>query len=148
MGVDVEFSGMPELIEKLEATNGRFNTVENQALKAGAQPILEDMKNTTAFKDRTGRLRKSLKISGIKRTGGRKSVWVGDTDGKCNYSWFVEFGHSIGQSRKNMSAKDKRAGKLNKVTYAPARPFVAPALERHKREAIEIIKAELRQAIK
>ena len=148
MGVDVEFSGMSELIEKLEATNGRFNTVENKALKAGAQPMLEDMKSTNAFKDQTGNLRKSLKISGIKRTGGRKSVWVGDVDAECRYSWWVEFGHSLGQSRKNMSAKDKRAGKLNKVTYAPARPFVAPALERHKREAIEIIKAELRRAIK
>lgn len=148
MGVDVEFFGMSNLIEKLEATNGRFNTVENQALKAGAQPMLEDMKNTNAFKDQTGNLRKSLKISGIKRSGGRKFVWVGDVDAKCGYSWWVEFGHSVGQSKKNMSAKDKRAGKLDKVTYAPARPFVAPAFERHKHEAIEIIKAELRQAIR
>ena len=148
MGVDVELSGMSNLIEKLEATNGRFNTVENKALKAGAQPMLEDMKSTNAFKDQTGNLRKSLKISGIKRSGGRKFVWVGDVDAECRYSWWVEFGHSLEQSKKNMSAKDKRAGKLDKVTYAPARPFVAPAFERHKREAIEIIKAELRQAIK
>lgn len=148
MGVDVEFSGMPELIEKLEATNGRFNTVENQALKAGAQPILEDMKNTTAFKDRTGRLRKSLKISGIKRAGGRKSVRVGDTDGECNYSWFVEFGHSIGQSKKNMAKHDQAKGKLSKVTYAPAHPFVGPAFERHKAEAMQIIAEKIRQAIK
>ena len=148
MGVDVELSGMSNLIEKLEATNGRFNTVENKALKAGAQPMLEDMKSTNAFKDQTGNLRKSLKISGIKKKNGVKFVWVGDTDAKCRYSWWVEFGHSLEQSKKNMSPRDKRAGKLDKVTYAPARPFVAPAFERHKREAIEIIKAELRQAIK
>lgn len=129
MGVDIEFTGMSELIEKLQATNAKFNSVENRSLKAGAQPILDDMKNTTAFKDDTGDLRKALAVGRISTKNGVKSIKIGVLQGdisKAYYGKFIEFGTS----------------------KMPARPFIQPAYERHKREVAEIIKEEIQRALK
>ena len=70
--------------------------IEGKSLVEAVQPILEDMKNTSAFKDRTGKLRKSLKISKPKKAqyGSGRVVWIGDVDKKANYSWFLEYGDS------------------------------------------------------
>ncbi|QCH27985.1 HK97-gp10 family putative phage morphogenesis protein [Clostridium tyrobutyricum] len=128
MAADIELNGMSELIEKLEATNAKAKSIENNALKAGAQPIFEDMKNTTAFKDKTGDLRKALTVGKIRTKDGVKSIQIGIEGGYVKYFYgkFIEFGTS----------------------QIPARPFIHPAYERHKRETIEIIKSELRQALK
>ncbi|MDV3428357.1 MAG: HK97 gp10 family phage protein [Bacillota bacterium] len=128
MAADIELNGMSELIEKLEATNAKAKSIENNALKAGAQPIFEDMKNTTAFKDKTGDLRKALTVGKIKTKNGVKSIQIGIERGYVKYFYgnFLEFGTS----------------------KMPARPFIHPAYLRHKQETLEIIKSYLRQALK
>jgi HK97 gp10 family phage protein len=128
MPVDIDLSGMSELIEKLEAKNAKAKSIENNALKAGAQPIFEDMKNTTAFKDKTGRLRKALTVGKIGTKNGVKSIRIGIERGYVENFWgnFIEFGTS----------------------KMVARPFVHPAYLRHRKESKEIIKSYLRQALK
>ncbi|OAA94086.1 MULTISPECIES: HK97-gp10 family putative phage morphogenesis protein [Clostridium] len=129
MSVDVELTGISELIEKLQATNAKFNSVENKALKAGARPILDDMKTTKAFKDRSGDLRDDLSIGSIRSKNGIKSIQIGIDKNDISavyYGKFIEFGSS----------------------HEVAKPFIQPAYERHKKEAVEIIKEEIRQALK
>ena len=128
MSADLEISGMQELLDKVQELGKKATKIQNQALLKAAQPILDDAVQTTTFTDRTGRLRKSLKISRPKSKGDTKYVLVGIDKGDISevfYSKFHEFGSS----------------------HEPARPFLAPAYERHKKEALEIIKNELRMAL-
>jgi HK97 gp10 family phage protein len=129
MSTDIKFEGMSELIEKLESKNARFNSIENMALKLGAEPILEDTKNTNSFKNRSGNLKKALAVGKIKTKNGVKSIKIGVSRGdnsSAYYGKFIEFGTS----------------------KMPAKPFIEPAFEKHKGEAIEIIKQEIKGALK
>lgn len=148
MGIDIELVGLDELVNKLELMGTKTNAIIEPALKAAAAPILLEAKTTAEFIDRSGHLRDSMKISDVKNIAGSKAIWVGDVDKKANYSWYVEFGHSKAQSIKNMSAKDKEVGKLDKVTFAPPHPFLRPAFQNHIDEAKEIMKTCLAEALK
>lgn len=148
LGVNMSLEGMDALINKIELMGIKTNAVISPALKAAAEPVLNEAKGTAAFIDKTGNLRKAMKISNVKTIKGVKAVWVGDVDKQANYSWYVEFGHSKAQSIKNMSAKDKQAGKLVKVTNAAPHPFLQPAFQNHEEESKQIIKAYLQAALK
>jgi HK97 gp10 family phage protein len=125
MGVDISLVGMGDLIDELERMGANISKVEGDALRAGAAPILSEAQQTTAFHDRTGDLRKSLSLSGIKSQKGMRYILAGSFDKKVFYGRPVEFGTS---------------------KSAP-HPFLAPAFERHKAEAQEIIANKLREAL-
>lgn len=125
---ELEVKGMQELVDKVKQLGNKAKKIENQALLKGAEPILKEAVSTTEFHDRTGRLRKNLKISRPKSKGDTKYVLVGIDKGDISeifYGKFLEFGTS----------------KMN------ARPFLGPAYESKKEEAKEIIKQELRNAL-
>ncbi len=124
MSIDIEFVGMDKLLEKIESMGSAANRIMSNAVKEAAQPILEEAKRLCPV--RTGKLRDSLKISGVKSKKGTKYVWVGDVDNQVGYSWFVEYGHS----------------------KAKPHPFLHPAYEKKKKEALEIMKNKLIEAIK
>lgn len=113
MSCSLEMKGMDDLIKRFEEMGKKSTSVMNEALIEGSQPVLDEMKSTNAFKDRTGRLRESLKISKVRTSKGGKLIWVGDVDASCGYSWYVEYGHS----------------------KAAARPFIRPAWNKRKNEA-------------
>jgi phage protein, HK97 gp10 family len=128
MGVDIDLFGMSELIEELELNVSNASKIENEALIAAAEPIINDAKQTTEFADRSGKLRGSLKVSKVKTKKDGKYVLAGAFDNDVYYAKMVEYGHS---------------GKT-----AKAHPFLAPAFERHEKEALEIITNKLREALK
>jgi len=115
MSADMELQGFEDIMKKIEDMGRKGSKAENNAITKGAEPVLEDAKNTTAFKDRTGKLRKSLDISKVKNGKEGKYVWIGDIDKQANYSWYVEYTH----------------------------PFLRPAFEKNKDEVFRIIKEEL-----
>jgi len=126
MGATMEFDGLGTLLDDLNRMSGETEKIIDDALQAGAKPILNDAKNTRAFKDVSGDLRKSLSVSKAKKTkAGNKYVLVGTLDSKVFYGRMVEFGTS----------------------RANARPFLRPAFERNKAEATEIIIKHLKEAI-
>ena len=95
MAANLEVKGMPELVEMIQEMGQKANKIQNQALLKAAQPILDDAVTTTAFSDRTGRLRKALKVSRPKTSGGTKYVLVGIDKGDISevfYGKFLEFG--------------------------------------------------------
>lgn len=128
MSADLEIKGMSELVDKVQELGRKGNSIQNEALLKAAQPILDEAVKTTQFHDRTGRLRKNLKISRPKSNGSTKYVLIGIDKSDISeifYGKFIEFGTS----------------------KHPARPFLHPAYLNHKEEAKEIIKNELRNAL-
>lgn len=96
MSAAFEVEGLDTLLRRLENMGKEGSIIEGESLVEAVQPMLEDMKNTNAFDDRSGKLRKSLKISKPKkaRYGSGRVVWIGDVDKKANYSWYLEYGDS------------------------------------------------------
>jgi len=125
MGTTFDLQGFEELSKKLESMGKKGTKIEDNALISAAIPILEDAKNTAAFDDVTGKLRKSLKISKVKKSKSGKTVWVGDVDKEANYSWYVEYGSS-------------------KVR---PRAFLKPAFDKNKDKVLENIKKEIIKGI-
>lgn len=123
MSVEITLDGVSELIDQLEALGRKGNSVINNALEKGSEPVLDAMKNSDMFDDRTGNLRKSIKVSKVKTRKGQKFVWCGDVDGEARYSWYLEMGSS------NQAAK----------------PFMRTAYEETKEKARQIIADELRK---
>jgi len=130
LGVDINLRGTSDLVDSLELMVTNAKKLEETILQKAAEPVLAEMQNTAAFIDRTGDLRKSLKISKLRSSRmnwklGRKFVWVGDVDRKAEYGWYLEFGTST----------------------ISARPFIQPALEQHEGEVFETIKQGLKEAL-
>lgn len=137
MGISISLEGIDQLIERLELMEANAAKVEGEALRAAAQPILEEAKQTTAFIDKSGDLRKSLTVSKTKigmglgkSKGSTKYVLVGSFGKGVAYAKEVEFGHSSG-------------GK----GYTRAHPFLEPAFRHHKKEATAIIAQKLKEAL-
>ena len=126
---NIELTGVDEILNRLQQIGGNISKLENKALKNAAEPVLADAKSTTAFHDRSGKLRRGLKTSGIKTKDGIKYVLVGvdkSDNSEIFYGKFIEFGTS----------------KMN------ARPFLGPAYEKNKKEIVETIKDTLREGLK
>lgn len=122
MGAEILLEGVADLLDQLEHLVENSAKVQGEILQAAAEPVLADAKQTTAFQDRSGKLRNSLRVSKPKTKRDRKYILV-QTD--PFYGRMVEFGTS------KMSA----------------RPFLQPALERNQQEVTEIIKTKLREAL-
>ena len=126
---DAELKGVDEILNKLSQMGANITRLENKALKNAAEPVLEDARTTNAFNDRSGRLRKGLKISGVKKKEGVKYILVGvdkSDNSKIFYGKFLEFGTS-------------------KIS---ARPFLQPAYEKNKEEIQKTIAETLKEGLK
>ena len=125
---EIELQGMQELLNSLTELGRKGSRIENKALLAAAQPILDEATSTSAFNDRSGKGRAGLKISRVKSKGDTKHVLIGIEKGDISeifYMKFLEFGTS----------------------KMPARPFLQPAYESKKGEAIRIMKEEFRKGL-
>jgi len=130
MGASISMTGMQELLSMIEQSDLNVKEIEEEALQAAAVPILRDAQQTTAFIDRSGKLRDSLKISKVvkKRTGYRViKVYCARSNGGTYEANLVEFGHS--------------------GNTAGAHPFMAPAFENNQAEAVDIVISKLREAL-
>lgn len=132
--VDIEFTGINEIVAKLEAMGQKTSKAITPILEEAAEPVLEAAKSSTAFKDTetpehdAGFLRDAIKKSKVKAG----VIWVGDVDNATDkYSYYVEFGH------KNQYGK-----------MVPAHPYLRPALQNNKVKIREIIRARLQEALK
>lgn len=132
--VSVSLLGISDLLDEADRMGLNIASVSNAALQEAAQPILEEAQKTSAFADRTGKLRKSLTVSKVKMgigAGGKRShryILVGSFSKDVPYAKDVEFGHGGD-------------------TFAPAHPFLEPAFNHHRDEAEALIAAKLREAL-
>ena len=125
---ELEVKGMQELLNKLTELGKKGSRIENKALLAAAKPILDAATSTNVFRDITGKGRAGLKISRVKSKGDTKTVLIGIEKNDISeifYMKFIEFGTS-------------------KMT---ARPFLQPAYEANKSEAMNIMKSEFKKGL-
>lgn len=126
---DAELKGVDQILNKLSQMGANITRFENKALKNAAETVLEDAKATNVFNDRSGRLRKGLKISGVKKKEGVKYILVGvdkSDNSKIFYGKFLEFGTS-------------------KIS---ARPFLQPAYEKNREQIQKTIAETLKEGLK
>lgn len=126
---DIELEGVDEILNKLQQIGNNISRLENKALRSAAQPVLDDAKSSNSFNDRSGNLRKGLKISNIKNKEGVKYVLVGvdkSDNSKIYYGKFLEFGTS----------------------KMPAKPFMQPAYEKNKDNIQKTIAETLKEGLK
>lgn len=125
----MELQGVDELLNKLQSIGANVARLENKALRNAAEPVLEDVKATNAFNDRSGKLRKGLKITNVKKKEGVKYILVGidkSDNSKIYYGKFIEFGTS----------------------KMPAKPFLQPAYEKNKDNIKRTIAETLKEGLK
>ena len=124
---DIELTGVDEILNKLQQMGANISRLENKALRNAAEPVLEDAKANVPV--RTGKLKKGLKITNVKKKEGVKYILVGVDRGDNSeifYSKFIEFGTS------KMSA----------------RPFLQPAYEKNKDNIQKTIANTLKEGLK
>ena len=118
----LETEGLEELINAVQRMGSEGRKIENKALKEAGAVMKEAIQNEAPV--RTGKLKESITVSGVKTKDGVKYVEVGP--GKDVY-WgkFIEFG----------------------TVKLRAKPFMAPGYENAKERAMETIKEELRRGL-
>ena len=124
---DIELTGVDEILNKLQQMGTNISRLENKALKNAAEPVLQDAKANVPV--RTGKLKKGLKITNVKKKEGVKYILVGVDRGDNSeifYEKFIEFGTS------KMSA----------------RPFLQPAYEKNKDNIQKTIANTLKEGLK
>ncbi|WP_232330826.1 HK97-gp10 family putative phage morphogenesis protein [Thermoactinomyces sp. CICC 10521] len=123
----MEFSGLDEMILKLQQLGTKAARVENSALRAGAEELQETMSRNApgpSEKQRQVHLKDNIKMSRVKQKDYGKAIEVGP--GKESfYAQFLEFGTS------KMSPKSFIQPSVNE-----AAPRVTKAMAEKLREGI------------
>lgn len=126
----IETAGFIELADDLmKMAAGLSDTAINAALRAGAEPVLDQAKANV--NSRSGNLARSLTIGSVKtRKGGGKYITIGAHKGSPAqvYAGPVEFGHGGPHP-------------------AGAHPYLRPAYDAKQDEAYSLIRQSLKQAI-
>lgn len=118
----LDLEGMENLINEVQRLGQQGSKIENKALKEAGAVVKAAIQNETPV--RTGKLKESITVSGVKTKDGVKYVGVGP--GKNGwYGKFVEFG----------------------TVKMSANPFMTRGYERSKENAMETIKEELRKGL-
>lgn len=119
---NLELEGMEDLLAEVERLGQAGSRIENRALKEAGEVVRETIKQEAPV--RTGTLKKSIEVSGVKTKDGSKHVEVGpDKDGW--YGRFVEFG----------------------TVKMKANPFMSRGYETSKEKAMAVIKQELKKGL-
>lgn len=133
--------------------------VLQQALSAGTKLIVEEAQTRAPV--RTGRLFRAIYAVRDKRNSNGVyearvvTVRRGKKFQKSNrdaYYWkFVEFGHRTGAKKgqylKKTDGRTSHGKAVNATGFVPARPFMRPAFEAKKFQALEAVKVRLGVAI-
>lgn len=116
MSVNLDFSDLDKLQKRLDEMGRKGSTLENKALLAGAEVINKEVVKNAP--ERTGHAKKYLKVSKVSKEKGIKVVKIGISKGDNSEAFYLKF-HEYGTSK------------------MAARPFMRPAFERKRKEALE-----------
>ena len=123
------FDGLSAYLDKL-ASSADGDALAGQALESGAEIIKQRMIDNASSnpQPRSGKLRSSIKVGGVKRKGQGSTVSVGVWSSDVKYAYPVEYGHGGPHP-------------------APAHPFLRPAFNEGKEDAYSAIKSSLASAL-
>ena len=174
--MNIQIKGLKELDNALKqlpekvAKNGLRG-----AVRAGSKVIVDEAKqNAPKYSGKVGKnhpppgtLKRSIIMKHIREASGaeRQTFYVTVRSGKkyrrqgkkgnlsqdAFYWKFVEFGYYAGGSKKNMTyrgaRKARREGTLKGARYIPPQPFMRPAFENKKMQAVQAIKDQLAKRV-
>lgn len=132
MSNDIDFSSIENFKMRLYEMGRKGTKIADNAIIKGATVILDEMKKASSFSDRTGNLRKKLSISKPVTDNGRKIVKIGinkSDNSEIFYGKFIEYGTT------------------NRGKTITAKPYMRPALENKRKEALEIAKNEMKKGL-
>ena len=119
---NLDIEGVDNLVKKLEELGRKGSRIENAALKKAGERVKDAIQEETPV--RTGELKRSIAVSGVRTKEGVKHVEV--SPGKDGwYGVFVEFG-TVNQS---------------------ANPFMSRGYEKSKEDAMAIIAEEIKKGL-
>ena len=125
--VRFEIEGLDELLRELDRMPEKMTRqVQQEALRAAAQPILSDAKQNAP--EKTGKGKRGLKISRLRGKGSHRYVLVGIDRSDHSEIYYMKF-HEFGTSRMR------------------ARPFLGPAYEKNKGLALQLIRQTVRKGL-
>lgn len=102
MSNEIDFTCVEDYKKKLEEMGKKSIKLEDKAITAGAEIILKEMKTTSSFSDRTGKLREGLSISKPSKVKGARVVKIGiqkDDNSEIFYGKFIEYGRLVPLNR-------------------------------------------------
>ena len=126
--IKVATAGLNDVLGSLDGVGVSIDAVGSDVLRKAAAPVLAAMEQNALPHRRTGRLQAALKIGKSKRTRYRRSVDVGVFGNDAPHAHLVEFGHGG-------------------PAPAPEHPFMAPAYEATKDEAMRIVRDAIAEAL-
>jgi len=123
--MSLEIEGLDELLQKIEKLQ-ISNTEIDTALQAGAEPIKNEMKSLVPISNLSHKhIRNDIKIGEAKGEGLKRTISIGVGKETAWRAKFLEFG----------------------TTKMSAKPFIEPALQNKKREALNIIAQKLKEVL-
>lgn len=145
--MDIKINGLAALQQALETlpTKVEGNMLRG-ALRAGAKVIATEAQRTSAFADRTGELRKSIRVSARLR-GGKATASIKAGGKKAWYAHIVERGAKPHLIKPKQRKSLFLAGVLREVVHHPgatARPYMRPAMDGQAQAAVEAAASYLR----
>lgn len=157
--MELELTGMQELLAKLEASRVRMAGPEMTiALKEGAKVIQQAMTERAPVLDhRTpgstalepGALQKGIKVRMHVGPAGAEAL-IGPTGEVAHVARFVEYGHRMvhGGQSKVVDAAGHTRGSGTAGEDVPPHPFLRPAFEASVAEAGEVMALSLKQSLR
>ena len=141
--VSFKLEGLKELDEALKALPQIIaRTVAANALKDAAEPLLEDLRTSTSFSDKTGNLRNSIGVQVLRKTRqGSFQVRIG---ARAPHAHLIEYGtkaHLMFAKKGTVLASYNRImGMEVRHPGSKPRPFFRPAWHRRKGEIMDRLK--------
>ena len=131
MASEIKIEGIPELLTAIRVKLGKAaERVENRGLRMAGEVIAEEMRSRVNVSNKSGpdytHIRDDIKVSGVRRKEGDKHVLVGPGKETGWRARFLEFG----------------------TVKMAARPFIYPAFEAKKDEAMAVMAEEFRKGLR
>lgn len=147
--VEIELIGMDSILSKVQQMGKAAKDIEVKAIEEAGKVILDAAKDNlkSQVKTRTGNLEEGLKMSPIKGSVGRRYILIGiqkDDNSDIFYGKFFEWGASAHRIK---IRNGKYKGRVINHSGISPRPFLGPAYASKIREAMEIMKRELKQGL-
>ena len=143
---EIDFSCLEKYQKKLEELGRKGTRIETKALEESADIILDEM--VKRCPERSHEAIKHLKKDKIRKIKGVRTIKIGVNKSDNDEAYYLKF-YEYGTSAHTYKAGGYFKGATIKHPGQIARPFMRPAFEKKKGEALEktkqIIKEELRK---
>lgn len=156
--VNIEVNGFDELKKKMRDLPKNIAIKCLRGALVGASGVIKREAIARA-PNKTGRLKKAIYVKRLSKTGTlseryilgvRRGRELQEKDLDAYYWHFIEFGakpHDIVSTKKNLASSSEVFGKKVRHPGTPEKPFLRPAFENKKTEALERARAVLAKKI-